>query len=160
VWLVLSLLLGAGCAWTFARPDVAVFNAAGYYTLAFGWQRGSVYYRKYAAPEGPSPVGDWVAENRALPPVRRWGLSGCGVTSQYVLCSGGRQHTWTYAFPLTLPLAVTSLLSLRALARVVADERGSVRRRSGLCPKCGYDQRATPTRCPECGWRADEPVAH
>jgi hypothetical protein len=50
--------------------------------------------------------------------------------------------------PIWSVAAVTSLLPLGRLVQGLFC-RG--RRRSGLCPTCGYDVRATPARCPECG---------
>ena len=33
----------------------------------------------------------------------------------------------------------------------VSDHRRAARAKVGLCRRCGYDLRATPGRCPECG---------
>ena len=47
--------------------------------------------------------------------------------------------------------AVCLVLALLPAGWVVRWRRGRLRRRAGLCLKCGYDLRATPERCPECG---------
>jgi 4-amino-4-deoxy-L-arabinose transferase-like glycosyltransferase len=49
-----------------------------------------------------------------------------------------------------------AILPARALSRMIGRwRRERLRRRAGLCAACGYDLRATPARCPECGARCD-----
>jgi hypothetical protein len=66
---------------------------------------------------------------------------------RYNLYSDGSGYAWT---PLWVPGA------LLASAALVSGYRAGFRRRTaGHCPHCGYDLRATPERCPECGTLPD-----
>lgn len=61
-----------------------------------------------------------------------------------------RRMTFTCRFPYWLPVAICGICPVLHLVRVCRRKRGV-----STCV-CGYDLRATPQRCPECG--ADVPL--
>ncbi len=58
---------------------------------------------------------------------------------------------WEAQFPMWPLIALTYLPSACWLLPIWRRKLQRRRERAGLCGRCGYDLRATPTRCPECG---------
>jgi hypothetical protein len=61
--------------------------------------------------------------------------------------NGGQTHGAYVAIPIWFLLLATGFLPGRATWRAIRARR----QRAGLCRACGYDLRASPERCPECG---------
>jgi hypothetical protein len=71
-----------------------------------------------------------------------------GAGFRYVRITSSGMRRYNLVLPLwLLALATAAPPALWWLGRAKARRRF----RRGLCPKCGYDLRATPDRCPECG---------
>jgi hypothetical protein len=68
--------------------------------------------------------------------------------SNNVMFSAGTLAFRVAFVPLWMPVVITAAFPLLTVRRMAY--RAAARRR-GLCPRCGYDLRATPDRCPECG---------
>ena len=125
--------------------SVGVATFRGEFAAYYGGPNGSDYGdpRDTLVQYNPQPVRAvmiWPYRNRPEGIERRW--LGFGVEFN------ARQRYYEVVVPcwfVLLATAGTGLLFLRRARwlRLAAH--------TGLCPKCGYDIRATPDRCPECG---------
>jgi hypothetical protein len=83
---------------------------------------------------------------RATAPVPTTGPAWPGVVRPVT----GREESFGMIVPLWMPVVATALLSA-VRAGLWWRRRKHRREAAGLCPSCGYDLRASPERCPECG---------
>jgi hypothetical protein len=82
------------------------------------------------------------------PPARLGNAFGFGTYEDRIV--GGRGG-WAINVVAVPYWAISFLFAALALPLAFARLRARARRRQGLCPNCGYDLRASPERCPECG---------
>jgi hypothetical protein len=132
---------------------IAVLHHRGHWDVAVARQacvvRPGGYYRT-----GPGAKGQrWVftqPEGGNLQRAQMWTLSSPDTPITTTL--GFRHATATYSnsvrIPDWCPAAVTALLPT---AYFIRRRTRRHRRIAGHCLACGYDLRATPDRCPECG---------
>jgi len=96
--------------------------------------------------------------------VLAWNLSASAAQSPLATClnkpnikiwhssEGTGRHYLASEFEYRLPAALFALLPLIWIARLFWIRIRTARRMTtDACAECGYDLRATPERCPECG---------
>jgi hypothetical protein len=157
----LLLCVAAGVAWAGSRQSrrVTSFAAAGWL-----WQvelaGGRLVVRSFDDWRGEgTPAQKWSAYEASGLNIPRadFGLAipGCGIASgpDFVDVAGAGRHWGRFAtlgLRLWLPTLLLALLPLARLASAAWRARGR-RDPPGHCRRCGYDLRATPDMCPECG---------
>jgi hypothetical protein len=139
--------------------------------IAVLWERSYRHIDEVALPLSHqlslvSSLGD-IGLNWGHPDIRFALLSHIPPSSHHRFMVGGFEMSWldrSYAsrwgYPVGTPMywnfhihdwAIVLLATLLATGSVVGHLIGAPRLSQGLCPACGYDLRATPDRCPECG---------
>ena len=84
----------------------------------------------------------------------RWRFAGFGIDE-----AGGKLRSH-YGYVVVFPhWSVVALAAMLPVWWCVRSWRAQRRNLSGLCATCGYDLRATPDRCPECGTMAEQGAA-
>jgi hypothetical protein len=114
----------ADVGFSFGAPDRVGPDKAAFYVQAFKSQANDVLLNRVGFHVAHSTYGD-----RSVPELKQYRRTVLQV-------------------PRWFPAAVLAIAPLSTLFRRVRKRAGAG---GALCPTCGYDLRATPGRCPECG---------
>jgi hypothetical protein len=99
------------------------------------WVQDVVYRMQWVERTGPAQIDS-----------HRWDRPGSTMYFTHVI------------LPLWVPIAIFGVMHAVGFVVIVFRHRRTRRRRSaGRCEKCGYDVRATPGDCPECGFANPPP---
>jgi hypothetical protein len=140
----LVLCVGMVALWilSYAHPiDTIPYARPG---LGFAWVEGNLYLA--AARDKPySDTWNPLATHKDTSEWGRWGV-GYYHGSRWL-----GPEVWRFVIPFWLLAVATSIIPITRLRSVTERSRARKRSREGHCRACGYDLRATPDRCPECG---------
>lgn len=135
---------------------IGQWNTSALYVIRFHHPGFAVYVGVDEGREGYARIG---------PPTRiswdayRSGSLGHGSwQSWWIHCShrsssqaDARNDTYQLELPYWVVMLIVSPFVGASVARTLRKRLRRVRQKLGLCVCCGYDLRASPTRCPECG---------
>lgn len=116
--------------------------AASPHAPAFG-----TFQRDYAATQSPA---SWINDLEFMPNFEWAGFAMGG--GPYAYAYGEHATDYSEYRAVVLPYWLVAIASaVLPLTVLLASARRRRRKYEGLCPACGYDLRASPDRCPECG---------
>lgn len=163
-----SLLLLAATAGLWARShwiiDEVSLQSAPTTRSELASLNGSIRLMWRETADEPTPAM-WTSTRRNSAAENDWGLSALPPIGTIPTASAGKAGfkaetgaLWGSGFAVhpfhaySVPLwAFCVLFAIWPTVRIVLWTRAQMRYGENCCPKCGYDLRATPDRCPECG---------